>query len=65
MNRLTQIFQAILQTEENIIPLFVHNPVSQKIAGVIVAGESVIMGLVASLHKKPETPAETTEQPAA
>ena len=51
------IFAAILQTEEAIVPIFVHNANSQKIAGVIMAVESAVPDIVASVQSSAPAPA--------
>ena len=38
-NKLAQI---VLALEENVLPVFIHNPQSQKIAGVVLLGESIV-----------------------
>lgn len=36
MNTFLKIFQAILGEAEQIVPIFIHNPKSQQVEGVIV-----------------------------
>lgn len=36
-----KLFQALMQTEEAILPIFIHNPKSQQITGAILVGESI------------------------
>jgi len=36
-----KFFQALMQTEEAVLPVFIHNPQSQKIVGAIVVAESI------------------------
>lgn len=56
MDKLQEFFQAILQTEENVVPLFVHNPASQKLAAIVIGAESVVMDLVAKWHHSQSVP---------
>ena len=37
----TKLFQAIMQTEQAVLPIFIHNPQSQKIVGAIVVAEEI------------------------
>lgn len=58
-----KFFQAIMQTEQAVLPVFIHNPASQKIVGAIVVAEEIfgsVFGLTAS-----GTPAAPPTQPAA
>jgi len=36
-----KLFQAIMITEQNVLPIFIHNPASQKIAGAVVVTEQI------------------------
>ena len=66
-----QFFQAIMQTEENILPLFIHSAQAQKITGVVLVGESAVGGALVDLFGHPtapapvsgSTPAPTTSAP--
>lgn len=49
MSKIVQILQAIIQTEENILPIFIHNPKSQQIEAVIIAAESAVAGILSQL----------------
>lgn len=58
MSKFWAIFEAILGEGEQIIPLFVHNPKSQKIEAVIMttanaAVEGIQQGLAAQAAKTP------------
>ena len=35
------LFAAIMQTEETVLPIFIHNAQSQKITGVVLMAESI------------------------
>jgi len=37
----TKLFQAIMVTEQTILPIFIHNPASQRIAGAVVVTEDI------------------------
>ena len=53
-----KLFQAIMQTEELVLPIFIHNPSSQKVVGAVVVAESIfgsIFGL--TLPTAPTPPA--------
>jgi len=56
--KLQEFFQSLLQTEEKIIPLFVHNPQSQAISAVVLVAESLAVSLISQLTQKaPAAPA--------
>lgn len=50
------IFQAIMQTEQAVLPVFIHNPSSQKIVGAVVLAEE-IFGQAFGLAQPPATAA--------
>ena len=58
MTKFQQILQALVSAEESIVPLFIHNPASQKIAAVVIATESAVPGLISEIQGlvKPATP---------
>lgn len=41
MDKFLQVLAALIPFEEAIVPIFVHNPKSQNVAGVVLASESV------------------------
>lgn len=41
----TKLFQAIMQTEEAVLPVFIHSPGAQKIVGVVLLAESIFSAL--------------------
>ena len=49
------MFQAVMQTEENILPVFVHSPKAQKIVGVIMMAESIFFSVFSPAPAKPPT----------
>ncbi len=51
-----KLFQSVMQTEEQVLPMFIHNPKSQQITGAILVTESIFANFVGSL-------ATTTIQP--
>lgn len=71
MSKLLQILNALIATEQRIVPIFVHNPNSQNITGIILAGEEVaaefVSGIVAANTSSTANPATTqsTAAPAA
>ena len=42
-----KIFSAVLQVEETALPVFVHNPQSGNIAGVVLVAESILAPVIA------------------
>lgn len=50
MSKFLAVFQAIFTAEESIVPLFVHNPKSQKIAAVVLTAESAVPGVVQEIQ---------------
>ena len=50
------LFQLIMGIEEQVVPLFVHNPKSQKVTGIILVAESALADVIQALTKKPTTP---------
>jgi hypothetical protein len=59
MNTLQNVFSTVLETESKLIPLFVHNPESQAIAGVAMLGEAALFNLISALHAKTSTATAT------
>lgn len=55
------LIQTLLATAEEIVPIFIHNPASQKVEGVIV---STVNGVLAGLGK-PAVPGAAAPAPAA
>lgn len=58
-----KFFQAIMQTEETVLPVFIHSPGAQKIVGAILVAESIfrsVFGVVPSA-----TPTTTATPPSA
>jgi hypothetical protein len=55
-----KFFQGIMATEQTILPIFVHNPSSQKIVGAILVAESIfgqVFGLTTtSVTTSPASP---------
>lgn len=47
---LNTLLQSISQSEQQLIPVFIHNPNSQRIAGVVYLGEQIVFGLLSQLH---------------
>jgi hypothetical protein len=41
MSKFQLLFQALLQTEQNVLPIFIHNPASQKIVGAVLVAEEI------------------------
>ena len=37
-----KFIQALMQTEETFVPMFIHNPKSQKIAGIVMMTEGAV-----------------------
>ena len=56
MNKWLSVFKAIMQTEANIIPLFVHNEKSQNIAGIILASEAAVESILEGVTKASVSP---------
>lgn len=54
--KLLQIIQAILGISEEIVPVFIHNPTSQKIEGVIVTTLNGALGLASPAVTNAATP---------
>jgi len=50
VNRFNQILAGLISAEEAIVPLFVHNPASQKIVGVILTLESAVPTVIADVQ---------------
>ena len=59
------LFKAIMNTEEQVIPIFVHNPASQKITGVIMMAESIFGQVFLPLITNAQTTTTTTTTVAA
>ena len=57
MNRFNQILAGLIAAEEAIVPIFVHNPASQKIVGVILTLESAVPTVIADVQAMVKTPA--------
>ena len=53
----TKLFQAIMVTEQTILPIFIHNPASQRIAGAVVVTED-IFGSIFGITPAPNTGAQ-------
>lgn len=51
-----KFIQAVLQTEATFIPMFIHNPKSGKIAGVILASEAAVAGILTQFGVVPPAP---------
>lgn len=51
-----KFIQAVFQTEETFIPLFIHNSASGKIAGVILASEAAVAGILTQFGVVPPAP---------
>ena len=52
-----KIFQLILGEAEQIVPIFIHNPQSQKIEGVVVTTlNAALSGMQASQQNPPSSP---------
>jgi hypothetical protein len=62
MDKWMKVFQALMQVEETIVPLFVHNPNSQKIAGVVMVAESALGSIVPGIVSAVNAPAPTADQ---
>jgi hypothetical protein len=61
-----KLFQAIMQTEELVLPIFIHSTQAKAITGAVIVAESVfsqVFGLAAATPAAP--PAVTPIQPAA
>jgi hypothetical protein len=41
LKTLQKLFAALLQTEETILPIFIHNPKSQTITGAVLETETI------------------------
>lgn len=57
--KLLQIIQAIIGISEEIVPVFIHNPTSQKIEGVIVTTLNGALGLASPAVQAAVTNAAT------
>ena len=57
------LFGLLNQTEENLIPLVIHNPSSQKITAVVLVAESAVEAILSQILPKPK-PAPVTQQAA-
>jgi len=56
MNKWLSVFKALIQTEGNIVPLFVHNEKSQTIAGIILASEAAVASIIEAVTKQGTDP---------
>lgn len=61
-SKLDSILDALTSVESRLIPVFIHNPTSQKIAALAFVGEQYAIGLFKSLQVA--TPASTSAQTA-
>jgi hypothetical protein len=55
-SKFSQLFQATMQTEEAVLPIFIHNPNSQRITAAVMVSES-IFGNMFGLFQPPAAPA--------
>ena len=55
-----KFIQAVLQTEQTFLPMFIHNPNSQKIAGIIWASEAAVAGALTQAGVVPPPPQPPT-----
>lgn len=55
MNKWLDFAKALMQTEEQVLPIFVHNPQSQSIVGIILVAESIALAFAQS---KPADPTQ-------
>lgn len=63
MNTFLKIFQAILGEAEQIVPIFIHNPKSQQVEGVIVTTlNGALQGLASTGAAAPAAPAPPAPQ---
>jgi hypothetical protein len=56
------VLGAILATAEETVPIFIHNPQSQKIEGVIVTAGNNLFTTLAQILGTPSTPSTTQGQ---
>lgn len=62
---LLNILELILGTAEKIVPVFIHNPKSQQIEGVVISTvNGVLQGLTPTTSTSPSTP-PASDPPAA
>jgi hypothetical protein len=59
MNKWLNVFKILMNTEAQIMPIFIHNEKSQQIAGVILAGEAsfaaILEGIVSTQNPTQST----------
>ena len=59
-----KIFSAVLQVEETALPVFVHNPQSGNIAGVVLVAESILAPVIAEALGGKTTTVTVPDSPA-